>query len=111
MEIVTKQFKHCDLICVKGRIDSYTAPKMGEAIEAINKEGRYKIVLDLSGLEFMSSAGFRTMLMGQRTCKRYNRGEIVLASLPKRTQEALDLTGFTTLFKIFDDQVAAVGNF
>lgn len=111
MEIVTQQFKHCDLISVKGRIDSYTAPKLGEAIEAINNEGRYKIVLDLSGLEFMSSAGFRTMLMGQRTCKRYNRGEIVLASLPKRTQEALDLTGFTSLFKIFDDQVAAVGNF
>jgi anti-sigma B factor antagonist len=111
MEILTQQFKHCDLIRVIGRIDSYTAPKLGEAIENINNEGRYKIVLDLSGLEFMSSAGFRTMLMGQRNCKRYNRGEIVLASLPKRTQEALELTGFTPLFKIFSDQVTAVGNF
>jgi anti-sigma B factor antagonist len=111
MEIVTQQFKHCDLISVNGRIDSYTAPKLGEAIDLVNNEGRYKIVLDLSGLEFMSSAGFRTMLMGQRNCKRYNRGEIVLASLPKRTQEALDLTGFTPLFKIFPDQVSAVGNF
>ena len=61
MEIITQQFKHCDLISVKGRIDSYTAPKLGEALEAINNEGRYKIVLDLSGLEFMSSAGFRTI--------------------------------------------------
>ena len=111
MEIITQKFKRCDLISVKGRIDSYTAPKLGEAIDIINKDGRYKIVLDLSGLEFMSSAGFRTMLMGQRTCKRYNRGEIVLASLPKRTLEALELTGFTSLFKIFDDQVSAVGNF
>jgi hypothetical protein len=34
-----------------------------------------------------------------------------LASLPKRTQEALDLTGFTSLFKVFSDQVSAVGNF
>ncbi|HBG74120.1 MAG: hypothetical protein A2X25_08010 [Chloroflexi bacterium GWB2_49_20] len=111
MEITTQQYKHCDLISVKGRIDSYTAPRLGEAIESINNAGRYKIVLDLSGLEFMSSAGFRTMLMGQRNCKRYNRGEIVLASLPKRTQEALDLTGFTPLFKSFADLTSAVGNF
>jgi anti-sigma B factor antagonist len=111
MEITTKQFKHCDLISVKGRVDSYTAPKLGEAIEAINNAGRYKIVLDLSGLEFMSSAGFRTMLIGQRNCKRYNRGEIVLATLPKRTQEALELTGFTPLFKNFPDLTSAVGNF
>jgi anti-sigma B factor antagonist len=111
MEITTQQFKHCDLISVKGRIDSYTAPKLGEAIEAVNNAGRYKIVLDLSGLEFMSSAGFRTMLMGQRNCKRYNRGEIVLAALPKRTQEALDLTGFTPLFKNFADLTSAVGSF
>jgi anti-sigma B factor antagonist len=111
MEITTQQFKHCDLINVKGRIDSYTAPKLGEAIEAINNAGRFKIVLDLSGLEFMSSAGFRTMLIGQRNCKRYNRGEIVLAALPKRTQEALELTGFTPLFKSFADLTSAVGNF
>jgi len=111
MDITTQHFKHCDLISVKGRVDSYTAPKLGEAIEAINNNGRYKIVLDLSGLEFMSSAGFRMMLVGQRNCKRYNRGEIVLASLPKRTQEALDLTGFTSLFKLFPDITSAVGNF
>ena len=111
MEITTKQYKHCDVIGVAGRIDSYTAPKMGEAIETINKNGRFNIILDLSGLEFMSSAGFRTMLVGQRACKRYNRGEIVLASLPKRIQEALDLTGFTPLFKVFPDLTSAVGSF
>ncbi|MFC2064241.1 STAS domain-containing protein [Chloroflexota bacterium] len=111
IEITTQQFKRCDLVSISGRIDSYTAPKLEEAIEEINDAGRYKIVLDLSGLEFMSSAGFRTMLLGQRNCKRYNRGEIVLASLPKRTKEALDLTGFLPLFKVFDDQVTAVGNF
>jgi anti-sigma B factor antagonist len=111
MEITTLEYKHCDVVSVKGRIDSYTAPKLAETIELINKQGRYKIVLDLSGLEFMSSAGFRTMLIGQRNCKRYNRGEIVLAALPKRTQEALDLTGFTPLFKTFADLTSAVGNF
>jgi len=111
MEITTQQFKHCDLIGVKGRVDSYTAPQLSEAIAAVTKAGRYKIVLDLNGLEYMSSAGFRTLLVGQKNCKRYNRGEVVLAVVPKRIFEALELTGFTPLFKIFDDITAAVGNF
>jgi anti-sigma B factor antagonist len=111
MEITNKQYKHCDLLAVQGKVDSYTAPDLTKAIEELNTQGRFKIVLDLSKLEYMSSAGFRALLVGQRNCKRYNRGEIVLASVPKRIMDALDLTGFTPLFKIFNDITAAVGNF
>ena len=111
MEITAKQYKHCDLLSVQGKVDSYTAPDLTKAIEALNGKGSFKIVLDLSQLEYMSSAGFRALLIGQRNCKRYNRGEVVLAAVPKRILEALELTGFTPLFKIFDDVISAVGNF
>jgi anti-sigma B factor antagonist len=59
----------------------------------------------------MSSAGFRALLMGQRNCKRSNRGEIILAAVPKKVMDALELTGFTPLFRIFDDLTSAVGSF
>lgn len=111
MEITAKQYKHCDLLSVQGKVDSYTAPDLTKAIEALNSKGSFKIVLDLSQLEYMSSAGFRALLIGQRNCKRYNRGEIILAAVPKRILDALELTGFTPLFKIFKDVTAAVGNF
>jgi anti-sigma B factor antagonist len=65
----------------------------------------------MSDLEYMSSAGFRALLSSQRVCKRYNRGEIVLATVPERVKEALELAGFTELFKTFGDPVEAVGNF
>ncbi|HTX91493.1 MAG TPA: STAS domain-containing protein [Anaerolineales bacterium] len=111
MEITSQAYKHCDLLKVQGKVDSYTAPDLTKAIEALNTQGRYKIVLDLGKLDYMSSAGFRALLVGQRNCKRYNRGEIVLASVPKRIMDALELTGFTPLFKIFSDITSAVGNF
>ena len=111
MEITTKNFKSCDMFVVSGRIDSSTAPQLTEALEGITGGGRYKIVMDMGSLEYMSSAGFRALLSSQRTCKRYNRGEIVLASVPNRVKEALELAGFTELFKIYDDPVEAVGSF
>jgi anti-sigma B factor antagonist len=111
MEITAKQFKSCDMVVVSGRVDSSTAPQLTEALEAITDDGRYKIVLDMSGLEYMSSAGFRALIASQRVCKRYNRGEIILAAVTERIQEALELAGFTELFKTFADPVEAVGNF
>jgi anti-sigma B factor antagonist len=111
MEITSQHFKHCDLLSVKGKVDSFTAPDLIRAIEALNNANRFRIILDLGKLEYMSSAGFRAILLGQRNCKRYNRGEIVLASVPKKVLDALELTGFTPLFKIFDEIIPAVGNF
>lgn len=111
MEITTSQFKHCDLIMATGRIDSSTAPQFAEVINKIIDEGRYKIVIDLEKADFLSSAGLRVLINAQKTCKRYNRGEVVLARIPANIFSAFDLAGFTRLFKIFPDVLSAVGNF
>lgn len=111
MEITTQEFKHCDLIKVKGRVDSATAPDFSKALEKTNNDGKFKIAVDMSELEYMSSAGFRALLATQRNCKRYNRGELVLVGIPERIREALELAGFTELFKTFDDPLEAVGSF
>jgi anti-sigma B factor antagonist len=111
MEITVQEFKHCDMIAIKGRVDSATAPQLGQALEAANDGGKYKLVIDMEKLEYMSSAGFRALLAAQRNCKKYNRGEVVLAVVPERIHEALELAGFTELFKTFDDTLSAVGHF
>jgi len=111
MEITTQEFKHCDVFTVKGRVDSSTAPQLAQALEAANNGGKYKLIVNMQELEYMSSAGFRALLAAQRNCKKYNRGEVVLANVPDRIREALELAGFTELFKTFDDSLLAVGHF
>ncbi len=68
MEITAQEFKHCDLITIKGRVDSSTAPQMAQALETANESGKYKLVLDIAGLDYMSSAGFRALLQPGRRC-------------------------------------------
>ena len=111
MEITVQEFKHCDMITVKGRVDRATAPQLAQALEAANEAGKYKLVVNMSDLEYMSSAGFRALLAAQRNSKRYNRGEVILVSVPDRIREALELAGFTELFKTFDEPLLAVGHF
>lgn len=111
MEISTNQFKRCDVVKVTARLDSATSPKLAEELDRINSEGRYKIVIDFSQLEFISSAGLRVLIATLKNCKRYNRGELVLAGLPANILSVFDLAGFTSIFKIYDDVLTAVGTF
>jgi anti-sigma B factor antagonist len=111
MEVNTIQYKHCDLVKVNGRIDSATAPKLAEALGAITDDGRFKIVVNFSGVEFLSSAGLRALIYTQKICKRYNRGEVVLCAMPANIAAAIELAGFNSIFKIFDDPLMAVGSF
>ena len=111
MELTTERFKHCDLVEAAGRIDSQTAPQLAEALNTITEAGRFNIVFDMSDVDFISSAGLRVLIDVQKTCKRLNRGQLVLAAVPERIYGALDLAGFVPLFNIFDDVLHAVDSF
>jgi anti-sigma B factor antagonist len=65
----------------------------------------------MSDVNFISSAGLRVLIDVQKTCKRWNRGQLILAALPERIYETLDLARFLPLFTIFDDVLHAVGSF
>jgi anti-sigma B factor antagonist len=111
METSTAQYKHCDMVKVSGRIDSSTAPKLAEVLGKITDGGRFKIVMDLSEVQFLSSAGLRVLISTQKNCRRYNRGEVALAAIPANIQSVLDLAGFTSIFKILPDVASAIGAF
>jgi anti-sigma B factor antagonist len=111
MELTIEQLKRCDLVKVAGRIDSQTAPQLAEAFDTITEAGRFKIVFDMGDVDFISSAGLRVLIDVQKTCKRWNRGQLVLTTVPERIYETLDLTGFVPLFNLFDDVLHAVGSF
>ncbi len=111
MDVSTTQYKRCDLVHVKGRVDSFTAPKLAETLGTLTKDGHYNIVLSIGEVEYVSSAGLRVMIDVQKTCKHLGRGEVILAGVPKRIYDTLELAGFVPLFKFFDDETKAVGSF
>lgn len=108
MEITTEQIKHVELITVTGRVDSVEAVKLASALESAIQRGKYKIVVDMSQVEYMSSAGFRALGDAQRNSQRNQRGEVVLAQVPAIIREALELVGFTEYFHIEDSLPAAL---
>lgn len=108
--INVKNFKSVDLVEVGGRIDSTTAPALDEALKQLTDSGRTKLVIDLSGVEYLSSAGLRALVSALREC-RSRFGDVKLASPSERVNEVLQLAGLDSLFEQYDDPTAAVGSY
>jgi anti-sigma B factor antagonist len=116
MQVNHRRMNRVDLIAVSGRVDAASAPQLKQQIEAVFEEGRYRIVLDLSELEYISSPGLRVLIEARKQARNWKftdieGGDIRIVHMPARVKEVFDLTGFTALFDIYDDTVEAVGSF
>lgn len=111
MEISVKEMKRSVLVNPSGRIDHQTAPELQKTLNDLINQGHFKIVLDLSDVSYISSAGLRVLLAARKSVKRWNRGDLRLAELQPYVRDTLELVGFTRIFDIYDSSVDAVGSF
>lgn len=108
MEISVSESKQTEVITLTGRVDSAEAPRLAQALEDAHHHGRFKIVIDMSQVEYMSSAGFRALAAAQRNSQRHKRGDVVLVNVPDQVHEALETVGFTEHFSMFEDVASAL---
>jgi anti-anti-sigma factor len=111
MQVTHKQLSRVDLVAVNGRVDANTAPQLQDALRSTFDERRFRVVLDLSEMSYMSSAGLKVLLAALKEAKRWNRGDLRLAALQPQVHDTLNLVGLLQLFKIYPNTVEAVGSF
>lgn len=95
------------VVGVEGRIDTTNAAgfelKMMELVDA----GASKILLDCSGLNYISSSGLRVFLVLQKKMGAL-KGQLRMCSLQPGIREIFDISGFSTIFSVFADRDSAV---
>jgi len=110
MHVSVSELRRVTMVEVSGRIDSTNATKLGEALNEQIDAGRHQLVVDLSNVEYMSSAGLRELVAAAKKV-RGNNGDLRIASPSNRVKEVLELAGLNLVFKIFPTQVEAVGSY
>jgi anti-anti-sigma factor len=98
------------VVAAQGRIDSSTAGDLGTALQQVIDEGHTRIVLDVGGVDYMSSAGLREIVLALKQVRKDN-GDMRMAQVSERVYEVLELSGLNTIVQIFDSQADAVGSF
>ena len=98
------------LVTVQGRIDSSTAGELGDALTQVIDSGHARIVLNIAGVDYMSSAGLRELVSALKKVRADN-GDMRIAQVTERVYEVFELSGLNTIFQIFDSQSEALGSF
>ena len=82
---------------VAGRLDTITAPVLEKTISE-HIDNMQSLVLDLKGLEYISSAGLRVLLGAQK--KMNKNGSMKLTGVCEDVMEVLEMTGFADILTI-----------
>jgi len=100
----------CTVVDVEGFLDAYTVAELEETFNILIKDKKFKLIINLAKLDYISSAGLGTF-MGVIDEIRDNNGDIVLINLSPKIYKVFDLLGFSELFQIVDTETAAVAKF
>ncbi len=107
MDFEVTEYKRCAVMKTNGRIDSYTAPEFEEALNQLMEKNYYNIILDMSDVNFVSSAGWWAMIRVQKDVKKFDRGELVLVNLDEKFRNQWTWSVLRQSFNIYDELLEA----
>lgn len=99
MEILEPQDDRATVLLIEGRVNSANAPKLTERLSAHLNQGCRAIVVDLSRLDHMTSAGFRSLLLAEKQAHGVG-ATMVLCGLHDLTLELFEIGGFLEMFTV-----------
>lgn len=98
------------IISVKGYVDTTTSTELEDSLKALLRKGSFDIVIDLGGVNYISSAGWGIFISEIKEI-RENGGDLKLAAMIGDVYEVFELLEFQTILESFDTVEEAVASF
>ncbi|MEI8102287.1 MAG: STAS domain-containing protein [Chlorobium sp.] len=107
MNIQTTKVSTTMVVTVAGRLDAVTAPDYERRFTALIAEGEKRFIVDFEKLDYISSAGLRALLATAKRVKGIS-GEIALANIGGTVKEVFDISGFGSIFSMYESVDSAL---
>lgn len=107
MKITIRKVGDVQVAQLEGALDTNAAPKAETALNRIRDQGIKTIVLNLEKLDYIASSGLRIVLSLSRRLQG-DGGELRVCSLNGTVAEVFDISGFSTLISVFEDEQKAL---
>ena len=107
MDIQAKKETNATVVSVTGRMDAITAPAFEKALNELIVAGETRFVVELAGLDYISSAGLRGILAIAKLLKGKG-GQVCFAKVEGTVKEVFDISGFGTIFRMHDSVAGAL---
>lgn len=107
MELTTEKKNGVRFVKATGRLDALTAPDFDRQFSAWIVAGDTAFMFDLSGLEYISSAGLRSMLAAAKQVRNM-KGKMSLVGLVANVKEVFKISGFYSILTICESEAEAL---
>lgn len=91
------------VVRVQGRLDAASSPQLEKRINSIIEAGHFKLILNLSGVDYLSSAGMRLMLSVSKKLKNLE-GKVVACSLSEDVMDVIKMAGFHQVLELYPSE-------
>lgn len=99
MNIIEENRGEIKTFILKGRLDSTASPAFQEQLLRSITQGTTHLIIDLSEVNYISSAGVRSLVLIQKEMNKH-KGKLYLVDVSKTIEDVLRMTGFLSLFTI-----------
>jgi anti-sigma B factor antagonist len=111
MHIEVRQANEVMILDLKGRLTAGLGDQiLRDAIDELLAEGRRRILLNLSEVSFLDSAGVGELVAGLKTSRRF-QAELKLLNVGERVYSTLDMARLLPTFEIYNDEAEAVRSY
>jgi anti-sigma B factor antagonist len=110
MDITEREQNGITIFVLEGRVDSEGAVDLDLALQAATSENKDKLVLDMSQVRYINSAGLRTLADILTQCKE-SEGDLKLVDLNPKVQRVFQIIGFDKFFSIYSSVENALADF
>jgi anti-sigma B factor antagonist len=103
MDLAAKRFADAVVLFPSGRIDHATADQFRDAIAphvGPPTAGRDRVVIDMTGVEYISSVGLRVLMMASKQAKTHGR-TLAVCGLQPVVREIFEISRFNLVLKVF----------
>jgi anti-anti-sigma factor len=101
MELTTIDHGSTKVIRLDGSLDTNTSAHAQAHFDAVLSSGPSRIVVDFGGLDYISSAGLRVLLVTSKRLRKTG-GDLRVCAMNDMAEEVFEISGFSTLFQTFD---------
>lgn len=110
MNITAREENGITIIEISGKMDTAISPAVHEKLVALRSEDGSNVLLNLSRLDYMSSAGLRALLALAKQLEKEG-GALRICNLNKVVQEVFEIAGFNSILKVFPSESEALASF
>jgi anti-anti-sigma factor len=107
MDVKVEVVEGVTCVALAGKLDASTVADAERRLVEIIDGGANAMILELSALTYISSAGLRVLLVAAKKLKT-KRGQLVLCGIQRYVKEVLDISGFSAVFPTAPDRTAAL---